>query len=383
MKKSTILLFLAMVYHAAFSQVPTSPDSLRLNEFLLDFTVPDIPAFKALGTNPSDILRPSDLKKFAIMMDAFNSNNTVSIPKSFALEVAPWKLGSKNVPFYTYRTNAAYHFLYNTSFSLGTLRDSGNVASKLALGAKFKILGKNADFITDSKRIDSAYSILVKIEALRSQMEDDWKKKNNISASQFDSSKQKEFSQYFEDSLKKYKAFGFDLSTDKNYDLQQAISNQIKKFNQDNWNAGRMDAAVAWLGASSDSLVKNLHYKSWQGWVTFATRPSVNNHHTQFLFGLIGSLDKKINDSLRTANWALNFRWYEGTKDLHAYLEFQAKSDSINHNPTNTLINLGAEIRIVQNFWIVFSGGVDHVFNSDFEKRFISSLSLKYAFNKK
>ena len=35
------------------------------DKYKLDFVIPDIPAFKALNIDPSNILRPSDVKKFA------------------------------------------------------------------------------------------------------------------------------------------------------------------------------------------------------------------------------------------------------------------------------------------------------------------------------
>ena len=368
MRRIIVILFLVSL-NTVYAQIPMSPDSLLLDKFLLDFTVPDIPAFKALGTDPSTILRPSDAKKFAIMMAPFNSGRGITIPQSFALEAAPWKLSSKNVSLATYRKNSTYRLLYNTSLSLGTLRDSETSASRLAMGIRFKILGKNADFITQAKLLDTTYNTLAKVENIRAKMEDEWREKNNIKDDEtYTKEKQEEFAKYFKSTLDPI--------------LQQSVSTSIEKFNKENWNAARMDVAISWLGASPDSLVKEMSFRSWQSWVTFATRPSPNNHHTQFLLGLTSSLNKKLTDTTRKFNLAANVRWYEGTKDFHGFMEFQVKTDSLMNKKANTLINLGAEIRVLQNFWIVFSGGVDNLISSEFKRRFISGLNLKYAFNK-
>src|ERR1700748_2857962 len=93
MKKYCTLLMLvvSVVTHA---QVGDSvfihrADSDVLQTMKLGFAVPDIPAFKALGLDPSNILRPSEVKDFALALGSFRNKGNFVVPKNLAAEVAP------------------------------------------------------------------------------------------------------------------------------------------------------------------------------------------------------------------------------------------------------------------------------------------------------
>src|SRR5687768_13560581 len=88
------VVILLIVSFALSTGVAQKPDSTFTERYLLDFVIPDMPAFKALGTDPSDILRPADAKKFAVAISPFYSNGKGVIPKNFAVEFSPWKLAS-------------------------------------------------------------------------------------------------------------------------------------------------------------------------------------------------------------------------------------------------------------------------------------------------
>ena len=45
------------------------------------------------------------------------------------------------------------------------------------------------------------------------------------------------------------------------------------------------------------------------------------------------------------------------------------------------LLNLGAELRVKQDFWLVFSAGVDDIFKKGSGSDFVSSIDLRYSFN--
>src|SRR5689334_4525690 len=64
-------------------------EDTTLSQMKLNFVVPDVPAFKILGTEPTDLLRPSTPKALAVSMSSFNDNGKMIIPKAFALEVSP------------------------------------------------------------------------------------------------------------------------------------------------------------------------------------------------------------------------------------------------------------------------------------------------------
>ena len=107
------------------------------DKYKLDFVIPDIPAFKALNIDPSNILRPSDVKKFAVMLAPFYNNGNPGIPKNFALEFSPWKMQSKNWLLSDYYKDGIKRLSYNSSFSLGAATDSTDHPSKVAIGYRF------------------------------------------------------------------------------------------------------------------------------------------------------------------------------------------------------------------------------------------------------
>lgn len=67
MKKLVAFILGMFCFFIASAQ---SSDSLE-KKFLLNFVVPDMPAYKGLGIEKSDLLRPADIKDFAIMLSPF------------------------------------------------------------------------------------------------------------------------------------------------------------------------------------------------------------------------------------------------------------------------------------------------------------------------
>lgn len=145
-KHASIVVFLLLSLFGRFQAAgQVQPDSTLMEKYLLDFVVPDMPAFKALGSDPSNLLRPSDIKKFAAMLTPFYSNNTGVIPKNFAAEFAPWKMAPNKWTLQEYTNSAYKRFLYRSSFSLGTINDTTKFPAKLAIGYRVSFLSKRAD----------------------------------------------------------------------------------------------------------------------------------------------------------------------------------------------------------------------------------------------
>ena len=82
MKKFT-RFFICSCLLFQYAKAQVVDDSL-LSTARLNIAVPEIPAFKALGIDPSNILRPSDIKSIALMISDFNSGGSFIIPKSFS-----------------------------------------------------------------------------------------------------------------------------------------------------------------------------------------------------------------------------------------------------------------------------------------------------------
>jgi|GEM_PF-4708967 len=173
-----VLLLAAFSCCCLKARPQTPPDSILLEKFLLDFTVPDMPAFKALGTDPSDILRPSDAKKFAALVSPFYANGKGVIPRNFAFEAAPWKIASKKWTLYDFRTSFFRRFLYRSSFSVGTVSDTTAYASKLGIGYRVSFLSKRADVYRSAEVDAFIFNNQVKVMADYTALTNYWV--NNI-----------------------------------------------------------------------------------------------------------------------------------------------------------------------------------------------------------
>jgi len=354
-------------------------DTTSVDRFLLDFTVPDMPAFKALGTTPSEILRPSDIKKFAVMLQPFVSNGQAIIPKSFALEVAPFKLmesyrGKPQLSISDYATKKKdfRRILYATSISLGSLRTEGEDAiSKVSIGLRTSFTGKKGDILKDTDFQNKyIYGPLQAYQKQRSDEQTNWMRLHNLRPSDLLSdSVIQAFEKHLEEDLH--------LSApDKNQEIQKAIT----RYNKENWNASRGELAIAWVGQSPDSLINNITFGSFDVWGVWAIRVK---SHGQLLLGTHLQRPKKAEAEIDADafNVTFNTRFYYGTTNFRFFGELQYKNKNQVDEKKLGLVNLGSEFRVLKDFWIVLSGGVENLFD-DNKSRFVSSLDIRYSFNK-
>lgn len=367
MKRIVLVILLLPVILLSYAQAPNPEikltDNYKVDTLLLDFTVPDLPAFKALGTNPSNILRPSDVQKFAVMLNPFFSNGQAVIPKSFALDFAPWKIasGKWTVDDYRNKKNWLKRLAYNSSFSIGTVQENKDfVKTKIAIGYRLKLFGKNADLLT-SDSLPDVYKISDQELRNKVHSRDNWIKNiKKIDSLAFinDDNLQKAFDKYYEDSIK-----------------TNLVQKKISSFRKNNWNAARTDLALAVVGSSSDSLAENTMYESFQVWLTQSLRVG---KWGQWLIGTSLSTSKA-----EGTDYTLNTRLYAGNNNVRAYGELQFKHDDmITSSVNSSLLNLGGEFRIEKRFWVDFYGGVENFNGTGDASRFRTSLSLKYSINK-
>ena len=359
-----VILILGLRCHS-FSQSGPEVDDL-----LLDFSVPDMPAFKALGSDPSNILRPSDIKKFGVMMSAFRSEGSTVIPKSFSLEVAPWKLMKGNWTIDNYRSKSINRVLYNSSFSLGTVGGGeDNIARNVSIGFRTSLISKKADIIR-SPVVDKIYNTQRGVLHERNVVKEQWATDKQYDPALLTAEQEAEFDEFWTE----YAA------ASNIYTNTEAF---VSAFNAENWNGSRLDLAVAWVGASADSLIKNVHADNFLIWATAAIKPGQNNEHGQLLIGVNFQRPRtQIGESKPNSTFTGNLRYYEGNKNFKGFLEFQYSSERQTEIHKG-LLNLGAELRVRSEFWIVFSAGVDDVFQEEAGSAFVSSVDIRYAFNRK
>lgn len=347
-----ILMFLACVLNTNLIAQETSSSEIRSllmglpsDIFSGNFAVSDAPAFNLLSTYPSKILRPTDVKDFAIgLSDFVGSDNIISL-KSFSVEFSPALLikGRKlNLPDYQ-----KHSWLYRTRISAAVHRsDEENETTEIALGIRFSLFD-DSDLRNNIDYISKATDIAEEINEIR------------VAA-------------------RKRLGLGkpLKLSPREEKQIEEIISEFKKDQENEKWNKKILELAFATSAASSDSLGKNPKVDKIAGW-------SVYGHPIgtwgQWLVGLNFASEKDLlseSGDFKTTG-SLSTRFYIGQNRYKMFVEGQVSlKEKVR---SNYLINGGGEMNLLENIWLVFSAGAEYI-GSAKETTLASSLKLKYGF---
>lgn len=405
-------LLAAGLLSAATARGQSAPDSTRTDRYLLDFVVPDVPAFKALGTDPSNLLRPADVKKFAATLTPFYANRAGVIPPNFAVEFAPWKLASSRWTLGQYMNSSTKRALYRSSFSLGTVSDTSRFPRKLAIGYRLALLSRRADVLRAAAIKNNVFSASMNAMAAFTNITNHW-----VSAiakppigerATYYQNHRNEFNQFFR-GIKKhleaspdatleglYAAYVAELKrlnpdfdeTEINDGVQtfgEQVDAFLENYKSENWNASRFDLALAWAAQSPDSLITRAQWALASAWATAALRIHKNG---QLLIG--GNLTIPRRDPAegnlvpkRRTGYNLNLRYYAGTQAVRGFAETQYRYRNATVADERLLLNLGAEFRVGGVFWVVASAGLENALNTPKPlSQLVSSLDLRYFFNR-
>ncbi len=346
-------------------------DSAVLEKVKLNFAVPDIPAFKALGVDPSFILRPSAVADFAFMVGSFAGNGFSTIPKDVAIEVAP---GLLIKPWYTlqdYREKAGLRLLTKTRISLGTNENEETKVNDISVGMRTTIFDKG-DF-----RLNEAFqkeNIFAKMEFLQTDLSKRLRiVQTKIGIGAF-ANLPPERQQEIRDSI--FSA----VQTDAGYILDTVVKNSIAKYKKENWNASRMDFAYALLLRSPDSLIGKIKLNKHSFWTTIAIKPGAKNSWAQLLLGINDAVYKE-NDKWFN-EFTGNLRFYGGTNKFKGLFEVQYQNKNIAANLTKSTLftQLGVEVSFFNGMWIQFSTGIINTLEGDNKSALKSNLNLSFSF---
>lgn len=344
----------------AFAQ--TTP---TVGDFKLNFAVPDNPAFKILGKDPSNILRPANLEELTTTISDLNGGSSLVLPESFALEISPNLLKNRKLELDKY--NSETNLLWRTlRISLGTSRTSEDMGrTDLGVGLRFSIINEG-EYKTDSEYQNELDKILKGDVRLRQILAEEYFKCNEIKRSDLarNPDLEKQQLQYIDDKIKyTYKDF-----------VNAQIDSLKKEFEDKNWNAQKLDFAAAARGLSPDSLAKNVEFKAFSVWLTYANGKKWFDDWGQILFGVNYKYDE-LNIE-RNSLLSFNSRFYVGKNRLKGFAEAQYEIQSF-QNQNAWLLNTGFEINIVGNLWADVSFGWEYMeadenidgsaFKSDFD----------------
>lgn len=123
-------------------------------EISTEFSVPAIPALDYISSDPSDISRPSNVKKLAAgLYNGIDENGKVK--QGLALEARVFDYIPINISLEDYRESQLKYMLYNLQLSLGTIATSGDSTSTdLGWGLRLTVFDnsdpmKNKSYISE------------------------------------------------------------------------------------------------------------------------------------------------------------------------------------------------------------------------------------------
>ncbi|HMI77779.1 MAG TPA: hypothetical protein VK484_03255 [Ferruginibacter sp.] len=370
MKKtgSFIVLFITITFIVKSQDI----DSITLSKLKLNFAVPDMPAFKTLGTDPSNLLRPSTVQAIALNVSSFNDKGKFIIPKAFAMEISPALLLNNKKGLTQLAEYAKRAVVNSFRISLGTSTDSLQTGRNLALGLRVSLIDKG-DPTTDiafQKIIAGKLRLIRKSEraiaAKKDFIKENRKPDDPTDDEAFINLNLKDYSKFFQDREDIQKPF------------QEEIKAEKEKYRKEHWNDDKLDIAIAILSSSPDSLFKNIKFNKASFWGVYAIKAGKSG---QFIVGLNGQVYKNLSDTVKATrnktytSISIPMRYLIGTNRVKGFAELQLNYASL-ENQSTFLMNLGSELNIVDGIWINIFAGLDY--NSVTKtSSFITNLNLK------
>jgi hypothetical protein len=359
MKRITSLLLLATLLTSSVSaQVDSNSDLTK--DFKLDFATPENPAFSILGTTPSTLLRPTNAKEFSsITSDWFSGKPPYVIPRSLGIEISPYLLmTSQKATLADYQKNRP---LASLRFSVGTGEDDNTGLRNVAFGLRVSPIDEG-DMRSDKAYLNSLTNIATSIAVYQDSLRAKYLRTNSLILANVlgDAAKKKEMDIWI------YEQTGD--STEYHKQRNKEIEAARERYKRDNWNASKLDIAIAVLMNSPDSLLSNAYYKRSSFWLAGAIKPGAKNRNAQILLGLNINHEQKVRESIDTTrfhkiSFALPARVYVGSNRYKGFVEFQygfetfLMDDNSWTVQSNTLINGGAEINVSDGIWAMLSVG--------------------------
>lgn len=379
MKKiSSLLLACCITIFASGQEI----DSVTLSKLRLNFTVPDMPAFKTLQTEPSNLLKPSTPMAFAVTMSQLYQDRKFVLPKAFAVEISPSLLLNANKGPVQLKQYAKRAVANSFRISLGTSTDTllKSQARNMGIGLRVSLINKG-DLGTDTVAHQQISKLLEKFRKnVRSVSMLKFAELHQIDTKVVDwdvaltvSPLKEEFAAYLaNEEESSQKIFLTDL---------QKLKDQYKK---DHWNATKLDLALSMLGTSSDSLFKNLQFNRAELWITWAQKAGPKG---QFMLGLNAQSVKDIADTAKASkassysNISIPARFLLGTNRVKGFAEAQYSYRG-QFKESSFIFSLGADFNITDGIWLNLSGGFDNNSSLNISK-FIANFNLKLTLPEK
>lgn len=313
------------------SSQPLTPGEGRTAEARTNLAVPDAPAFKLLGREPSNILRPATMRELTLLVSDI-ATGTVSLPRVFAAEFSPGMLlQGQHLTISEYRRDP---FLYRTRLSVGSHRSDESGASDIAFGVRFTFLDESDPRMDDQFLTELATSARSLVAIGRSTVGD--VRPDTAPLGRIDS----------------------DSTPGSREQVEALIDSARARQKERSWNADIIESGFAVRLSSDDSLARPAHADAYGVWFTAAFAVS---NFGQFVFGLSSNIRRPSAGDFDSTSISLGTRLYIGSNSLKVFAE--AEMTSAKRSPATYLVRMGGEVNVMNSFWLDFGGGVQNISN--------------------
>lgn len=377
-------LLACLTAQGACAQDLLPSDSLK-KLMKLDFQVPDNPAFKALGVDPSDVLRPGEIKEFAMTVAPFFGLEGATLPKNFALEFSPGRIASKNWSLHQYQNSCWKRFWANTAFSAATRFDEGQTVERpfsVGLGLRTSLLARKGDPVRDTaiinefKRSTQHYNRAVVVYVSEVMHSND---PVPVRQQKIQSPKTDEEEELRAAYLKWLESPAGQMRLGDT--ARYSFESRVEQYQLNYWNAGRFDVGLAWSGQAIDTTLAGLGTSNAHVWLTRSFRLGRGG---QLLLGGTYVYAVDPDSAMLQNQFTANLRGYYGREGIRGFAEAQYKraqvKDVENGEQGALLVNLGVEARLSGRLWILASTGLENYLDAepDAFSALRSNLDLRY-----
>ncbi|TSJ40901.1 hypothetical protein FO440_14275 [Mucilaginibacter corticis] len=326
--------FLLMVLIAIVSVEVRAQDSVKFKAGWgnLDYSIPESPAFKILGTDPDNILKPSSVRSVALSIGNYFVTNGAAIPKSLAVEISPLLLNG-NASLNDYNKNK---FLYRARLSFGTsMGDKGSYST--AEGIRFTIIDKT-DLRTNTAYLKDILASLGAAVNAEDKAIPAYIKQNNLNISQIAFREQ-----LAKDTVLYNKLLAFETQFIPDDIVKPADMEKLRnKYRESLWNAPTWEAGLATLQTSKDSLLKNLKTSQVGLW-TSAGLPVGKKGQV-----LIGAKFAMADSVGWQKKYSAGARYYYGSNSVKGFAQVQFDR---RNNANSTTASVGCDFNIANGIW--------------------------------
>lgn len=440
--KSRYLLLLLCIPVAVFAQPKkdstATKEELKIDNYYIDFAVPDLAAYTLLGIDNDQVSRPGNLKELAIGLSSLTGTNGKFNP-SIGIEYSPFITLNKNLETETNNDKSYWNRRFrptNLALTFGTQIDD-SLGNRAALGFKWvpvdfsEPLGSKEfynsvrDLLTDEKTINEAtyiskfnekvlalllgeglsapemQSLAKYLDMANTNYREDLLKLRSsgkvgsltvaLRDSLANTSAYAKLSGTAKQTLTSYTSEFVDFTLSRR-SFQDYLGNRIKELKEDfkkkNWNALVVQFSAGWVWNSDSATFDDLSKEKYVVFLGVSTPLWRNSRHTQGIAQI-----QYTNDRSKLTAFANKFsaggRILIGNADNRLSLEgmysditYDAKKDDGSEiRETSFRWAIGGEFKLSQGSWIEVALGGQKLING--ETRILPSFSLKHALQNK